>query len=157
MHRRITEHCELMQHNAQQTKTARSSLKQTVVGFLGTQSQALLQVYLDVRNEKVTRRFEVLFLNEQVRIVEFLSDKEPEPVIFIFKRVNDGAAEYVFQPLSPLIHTHVAELHPQPCLLCSSHRYFGEHAVISSVISIGNLQMPDGCRLVETDLTGAAA
>lgn len=71
------------------------------------------QVYLDVRGEEVTRRFEVLYVDERVRIVEFLSEKEPEPVIFIFKRVAETAEQV---PALGQIPFHFRSLHQSYCL-----------------------------------------
>lgn len=48
---------------------------------------------LDVKGEEVRRKFEVLYLDERVRVAQFLSNEEPEPVYFVFKRAGAGSAE----------------------------------------------------------------
>ena len=54
-----------------------------------------LQVQLSQKGEEVRRRFEVLYLDERVRVAQFLSEDEEEPVYFIFKRVEGAAIEEV--------------------------------------------------------------
>lgn len=54
-----------------------------------------LQVQLSQKGEDVRRRFEVLYLDERVRVAQFLSDEEQEPVYFVFKRVEEEATEQV--------------------------------------------------------------
>ena len=46
------------------------------------------------RGESITRRFEVLFLDERVRVVQFLPEEEDrEPVLFVFERVAEEDTE----------------------------------------------------------------
>lgn len=54
-----------------------------------------LQVQLDVKGQEVKRQFEVLYLDEKIRVAQFLSDEEPEPVYFVFKRIADPQSEEV--------------------------------------------------------------
>lgn len=60
-----------------------------------------MQVQLTQKGEDVRRRFEVLYLDERVRVAQFLSEEEEEPVYFIFKRVEEAAdQEVLLQALS---------------------------------------------------------
>ena len=46
------------------------------------------------RGESITRRFEVLFLDERVRVVQFLPEEEDkDPVLFVFERVAEEDTE----------------------------------------------------------------
>ena len=49
------------------------------------------QVQLTQKGEEIRRRFEVLYLDNRVRVAQFLTDEQQEPVYFVFKRVEEAA------------------------------------------------------------------
>ena len=59
-----------------------------------------MQVQLSQKGEDVRRRFEVLYLDERVRVAQFLTDEEDEPVFFVFKRVEEANSKEVLSNVS---------------------------------------------------------
>lgn len=60
-------------------------------GLLAIKYSSSFQVRLQRKGEEIKRRFEVLYLDNSIRIAQYLTQDQTDPAYLVFKRVQDSS------------------------------------------------------------------